>query len=1278
MNIPLWARRSAFAAGLMMAAGSAHAFDLLVNHDVFIPDPDATIPYGSMKEVVGGDASGPAGGKFAYVAKVILNQTPAATGVKLVEKLPVGVTLDSVVFEPAGAGACELTSGEISAGNQDITCNLNDGQLTNQDDTVAVRFNVTIPTVENNWTAYASASANQSGSDTDTTNQTNIPRNITTYAAADVGLVVEGSNEYDTGDDATKIPAGTPYTQTVKVTNHGPVDIPSNGRVVVSFEVGTDGSVTEVAGNGWSCSYAPSGLPARAGTQVSCARAGTLAVGVDAPDLVITGTADAPGVQVTHDYEVKAYQSSGTDNPMPDGNPDNNTGSSTVHTKSEASADMTVTKTRNGSSTVALGEETTFTIKPRLLGGFLPEGAVVKVEDSLPVGLGFVSMTADSPWSCSGSSCNYTVPAGGVSSYSDLPAITVTAKVTQKGEQTNSAAVSITSGATDPVSDNNTAGAKVTGSNGSDLSLSKTASNYQNDINVAVPVGETYQYTLSVTNNGPLAIPAAGGDNPPVVITEKLPTGVTVDSIHTANDWTCTGLPATGNGSDTFTCTHSGGFTNGQTRDLVLNAKRTTEGNATNEACVAFGSVPGTPTREDENNANDCKSVAVGASNTNTDPNEGNQADLEIIKTASGDVYAGENLTYTFVIKNNGPKASENVVLYDELGSLVPTGESLVKIEGLEGSQSCTPTAGATGTSHTLNCQLGTLANGAEQTITVTVRPNVAEVGEDRGNTAFIYSNTTYDHDSNNNSSTITSRVTARVNLVASKVVATSEGGTGSNNKSAAAGSLMRYTVTATNEGPSSAENVWLRDTLPAGAILVGTPTVSDGTCRVVKEATGGAADVAPDMTAGELQPAGEPGGVLECVWGVEGDSKFLVRNGNRQVNYDLRSVPVAAPGSGEGTKLPNTVRIGTKTDEPDKSDNEATAKVTLTQEELDVLINMGHSKDALDLTAADGDKETEYTITVKNTGPTYATNMVMTDVFPGTLNIGGIEYPSTAVFEYLGNISVTSKVGSGSETPLSANLCEQPDVGALADPAAATPLQLECSFPLVAPDEVITIKFKMRAHSLPDGRSTGTIFHNATVKVDEKEWKAGLANPYANNDTEDRTSVRLNSTVKDPEVADLALVKTDDTDPANDPLEPGAAVTYTLTVTNHGPEASTNAVVTDVLPKGLDYVSGGSYDADTRTVTFDVDTLAKEASKDFVIEATIADPYNGTAPLVNMACVKGEGDPNPGNDCGEVKTPVKPPLKPTPVPVDNPLALLALILGMGWIARRFHMRKHA
>src|SRR5690606_3240237 len=232
-----------------------------------------------------------------------------------------------------------------------------------------------------------------------------------------------------------------------------------------------------------------------------------------------------------------------------------------------------------------------------------------------------------------------------------------------------------------------------------------------------------------------------------------------------------------------------------------------------------------------------------------------------------------------------------------------------------------------------------------------------------------------------------------------------------------------------------------------------------------------------------------------------------------------------------------------------------------------DVLINMEHTKDGMPLDAIDDDdKTTEYTITVTNNGPSYATQMKMTDVFPGTLEIGGVEYPSTAIFSYQGMTALSSSVGGDLMTSVD-ELCEQPAVDAMANLAPADPLHLVCEFPKVAPGETITTKFKMRAEGLPDGRTTGTIFHNARAQTYEKEWLSNGCDTAGNNDTEDRTSVCLRADTPKPAVADLALVKTDDADPANDPLEPGAAVTYSLTVTNHGPEASTNAVVTDVLP---------------------------------------------------------------------------------------------------------------
>lgn len=470
-------------------------------------------------------------------------------------------------------------------------------------------------------------------------------------------------------------------------------------------------------------------------------------------------------------------------------------------------------------------------------------------------------------------------------------------------------------------------------------------------------------------------------------------------------------------------------------------------------------------------------------------------------------------------------------------------------------------------------------------------------------------------------------------------------------------GAPVTYTLHVYNAGPSNAANVKLEDVLPNNALWIDGSLTSSGSPTCVEKGTSNAmADDAQGKT-------------LACEWTAQ-----LGPNAQRSITYQLRSVPNAQVDD----ELKNTVTVSTTTPE-DTSNNTATATVKLQPAELDVLIEMEHVNDGRGLDEDDDDRVTEYTITVKNDGPSYATNVVMTDVFPGVLDIGGETYVSTAIFSYQGMTGLSSTRSGGPAFANVGNFCVQPALNAQADPQLNDPLELVCTFPKMAPGEVITIKFEMRAAGLVGDRSSGTIFHNATVEADEEEYLSSGDPTAANNNTEDRTSVRRDSTSPlKPEVADLALAKADDTDPANDPLEPGAAVAYTLRVTNHGPEASTNAVVTDVLPQGLDYVSGGTYDASTRTVTFAVGALAKGASTEFTIHATIADPYNGTAPLVNTACVKGEGDPNPDNDCGDVKTPVKPPLKPTPVPVDNPLALLALILGMGWIARRFHMRKHA
>jgi uncharacterized repeat protein (TIGR01451 family) len=207
------------------------------------------------------------------------------------------------------------------------------------------------------------------------------------------------------------------------------------------------------------------------------------------------------------------------------------------------------------------------------------------------------------------------------------------------------------------------------------------------------------------------------------------------------------------------------------------------------------------------------------------------------------------------------------------------------------------------------------------------------------------------------------------------------------------------------------------------------------------------------------------------------------------------------------------------------------------------------------------------YTIQVTNNGPEDATGVTVTDTLPGTVTFVSA---SPGCSEASG--TVTCNIGN---LDAGSNVSVQIDV---------TPTQ------------------------------AGTISNTATVTGNETD-----PFPGNNSDTED--------TVVMPPSADLALTKSDSADPVNI----GVNFTYTIQITNNGPEDATGVTVTDTLPGTVTFVSAspGCTEA-SGTVTCDIGNLAATASISVQIDVT----PTAAGTISNTATVSGnENDPNSANN---------------------------------------------
>jgi uncharacterized repeat protein (TIGR01451 family) len=180
-------------------------------------------------------------------------------------------------------------------------------------------------------------------------------------------------------------------------------------------------------------------------------------------------------------------------------------------------------------------------------------------------------------------------------------------------------------------------------------------------------------------------------------------------------------------------------------------------------------------------------------------------ADLAVTITDAPDpITAGQVLTYTVTVSNNGPDDVLGVTLNDPL----PAGTTL---------SSATPAQGTcTGTSVVI-CNLGGLANGVSAAVQIAVVPSEAGT---LSNTVTA-SSLTADPTQANNSATTTTAVNAVADLATSLLIEPSPG---------LVGGALTYAVSVKNNGPSAATGVTATVTWPP-VVTFGSAAPGQGTC---------------------------------------------------------------------------------------------------------------------------------------------------------------------------------------------------------------------------------------------------------------------------------------------------------------------------------------------------------------------------------------------------------------------------------------------------------------
>jgi uncharacterized repeat protein (TIGR01451 family) len=928
--------------------------------------------------------------------------------------------------------------------------------------------------------------------------------------------------------------------------------------------------------------------------------------------------------------------------------------STAVATTVVLKADLSLTKTHTGNAVPGTNLVYDFVASN---AGPHPSDSPLTVKDTLPTGFTYVAGSATNGFTCSGAApltCTKPVSLG-TSGASASTAFSITVAVDPSlasGSVTNSATV--LSPTTDPVPGNDTATDPTTIARRSELAITKT-----DGITAATP-GQALTYTVRVTNNGPSPITNA-------TVTDSVPAALTnVTWTCSTTGGTCGAASGSGNAINTTASLPNGAVATYVVSGTLNPTTPAGTGTLINTARVAvpLGTTDPTPAN---NEATDTDDVTP-------------KVDLKITKTdAKTTAIPGTPISYTINVTNAGPSTATNASVIDTMptGIVNPTWTCAANGTGA----SCATATGIGNINTT-----ATLPANTSATYVVRGQIDPTLSAGDLVNTASVSTTAATETDPTNNEATDTDTVVPTANLTVTKT---------DNLADAVPGETLTYTIVVGNDGPSTATDAAIADSVPA-AILDPTWTCfTTGAGASCGAMTGSGASINTTATL----PA------------------------NTTATITVTGTLDPATPAGVAT-LANTATVTIPVGVTDPTPGPTTATDT---DNVTPKVDLKISKTNGIATAVPGTPVT-YTITVANAGPSTATNAAIVDVVPtailnptwtcaatgsgascatvsgtgnvnttatlpmsttATVTVTGTLDPSTTLSS-LSNTATVNPASGTTDTETSNNEATDTDVVTpsvdlavvkTAGNATVIPgsnitytITVSNSGPSTAtaaritdavPSPLTNVVWTCAASAAPAGSScsaasgsaaANTIDLPVTIAPGGSVTLTVVATVPANTPastvtnnvtitpavgTNDTSTGNNNASVNTNVQAsvDLQVTKTNNVSS----LTAGSPTTYTIVVTNAGPSTVTNATISDSLPSALTNASwtcvaagpGASCGAPSGVGSISsTATLGVGATATYLVNATVSATATGSiANTASASTPSGILDPTPGNN---------------------------------------------